>query len=267
MIGGRRISRLLFGLFMAQFALVWLRQWLPLPIVGEARWPEGLLLVLAVASTLAALARELPLQNVALGAVLIAAIAGLARGLELRTPLLFGPLVHAGDLGREPANLPAWAEPALWLVAVLTGRGVGRLVLRGWRTAPDYGFRLLGLGVLLVLLFAAGLEPFATRVNHFWHWPAGEHGPDWYGAPVFDFVGWALTALLMFIFATPALLNKRPAPPAPDYYPLAVWVLAELLFATGAVARQLWATAALAGVSGVSVTFLALRPARRVPET
>src|SRR5258707_7573216 len=66
----------LFVLFLVLFALVWLRLWPAIPLFGEARWPEGLLLVLATATTLGSLARRLPLQNVMLTASIIVIIAG-----------------------------------------------------------------------------------------------------------------------------------------------------------------------------------------------
>ena len=40
-----RIHRVLFGLFLLQYALVWTRLWLPWPLLGSPRWPDGILAV------------------------------------------------------------------------------------------------------------------------------------------------------------------------------------------------------------------------------
>ena len=102
-------------LLAAGFALVWQR----FHTAGNTRqddWPEALLLLLATASTLAALARQLPLQNVLLAAFVIAVIGGAAQR-SARPPAfpsarsLFGPEAgrnfsehcrgRAVDLGRR----------------------------------------------------------------------------------------------------------------------------------------------------------------------
>ena len=67
-----KVHRVLFGLFLLQFTLVWARLWLPWPLLGSARWPDGLLVVLTTATLLASLTRQLPGQNVMLAAVIIA---------------------------------------------------------------------------------------------------------------------------------------------------------------------------------------------------
>src|SRR6266702_2674424 len=118
----QRIHRVLFGLFLAQFALVWVNLWLPVPGLSSARWPDGLLLVLATATTLASLARQLPGQNVMLASMLVAIIGGALPGL--------GALVASSHLPSSIFHLPSyagrlwppfscplhWAAAMLWLV-------------------------------------------------------------------------------------------------------------------------------------------------------
>src|SRR2546421_2005720 len=70
------LRNVLFTLFLIQFALVWLNLWSRLPGFGDARWPNGLLLVLTAATTVSSLTRQLPAQNVMLASVLIAFVAG-----------------------------------------------------------------------------------------------------------------------------------------------------------------------------------------------
>ena len=47
--------------------------------------------------------------------------------------------------------------------------------------------------------------------------------------------------------------------PPPDYYPLAVWLLVNALFATGAAVNHLWPAVVLIGVVSLLVAVLAMR--------
>src|SRR5260370_15778899 len=97
----QRVHRILFGLFLAQFALVWMNWWQPVPGLDSARWPDGLLLVLATATTLASLARQLPGQNVMLASMLIAIIGGALPGV--------GAMVASFHLPSSIFHLPSYA--------------------------------------------------------------------------------------------------------------------------------------------------------------
>ena len=144
---------------------------------------------------------------------------------------------------------------------ILASRGVARLMLRPWRKTQNYGFRVIGLTTALVVLFDVGLEPFATRVKRYWFWNPTKLRLDWYAAPGVNFFGWAVTTLLILAFATPALINKKPGPPPPpDYIPLVVWLLFNLLFATGAAVHHLWP--ALGLICAISARRGGLRPPR-----
>jgi len=155
------------------------------------------------------------------------------------------------------------AVPIIWVAVIFASRGVARLILRPWRKTQTYGFRLIGLTTLLVVLLDAGLEPFATRVKHYWFWNPTKLKFDWYTTPWINFVGWAFTTLLILAVATPSLINKKPVQqPAPDYFPLAVWLLMNLLFATGAAAHQLWPALGLISIISIAVAVFAIRGAR-----
>ena len=111
-----------------------------------------------------------------------------------------------------------------------------------------------------MVLLDLGLEPFATRVKHYWFWNPTKLKFDWYSTPWVNFFGWAVTALLILAFATPSLINKKPGPqPPPDYSPLVVWLLLDLLFATGAAVHQLWPAVGLIVLSSVGVAVFAIR--------
>jgi uncharacterized membrane protein len=258
-----KVHRALFGLFLMQFTLVWARLWLPWPLLGNARWPDGFLLVLTTATVIASLTRQLPGQNVMLASVITALIAGAVQSLGAMTAIPFGPYVYTDRFGQQLFYPLPWAVPLVWIAVIFASRGVARLTLRPWRKTSTYGFRLIGLTTALVVLLDFGLEPFATRVKHYWFWNPTKLKFDWYGAPGVNFFGWAAATLLILAFATPSLINKKPMPqPPPDYAPLLVWLLLNLLFATGAAVHHLWPALGLICSYSVVVTAFALCGAR-----
>ena len=256
-----KIHIFIFALFLIQFTLVWLSLWTRFPGFGNARWPMGLLLILAAATTLTSLSRELPAQNVMLASVIIVFIAGMAHTFGAITAIPFGPCVYLPAFGQKLFEPLPWALPIIWLVALLCARGVGRLVLRPWRKTRSYGFWLMGITASLVLLFDFGLEPFATRVKRFWFWNPTHAGLYWYATPWVNFLGWAGTALLILAFVTPSLINKKPVKQPPAYHPLILWLLLNVFLATGAITHRLWGAAALILVHCGTAAVFALRGA------
>jgi uncharacterized membrane protein len=255
---GRPVRQVLFGLFLLQAGLVYARLWLPTLVFGPARWPDALFVLLATAATVGWLTGQLPAQNVMLAGTVIAVVGGAAHTLGASTEVPFGPLHYTdriGDLLFKP--LP-WAVPLLWLVAVLNARGVARLIMRPWRKTRNYGFWVIGLAVALVVLFDLGLEPFATQVNGYWSWQRTKLNPDWYSAPVVNFLGWALVAGMILAFVTPALINKSPAKRPPAWEPLVIWLLVNGLFACSAATHQLWPAFWLTAGGNVLVAGFAL---------
>ena len=110
-----KVHRVLFGLFLLQFALVWTRLWLPWPLLGNARWPDGLLVVLTTATVLASLTRQLPGQNVMLAAIIIAFIGGAVQSLGALTAIPFGPYVYTDHIGQQLFYPLPWAVPLIWI--------------------------------------------------------------------------------------------------------------------------------------------------------
>src|SRR5689334_6970845 len=88
---GHKVHRWILILFLIQFVLVWLSLWAPSPNFGNARWPDGLLVVLAAATTLASLTRQLPAQNVMLASTIIVFIAGAVHTVGAFSGVPFGP--------------------------------------------------------------------------------------------------------------------------------------------------------------------------------
>jgi len=256
-----KVHKIIFALFLIQFTLVWLNLWTGFPGFGEARWPNGVLLVLTAATILSSLSHQLPAQNVLLASGIIIFISGIAQTFGALTAIPFGPYVYLPAIGQKLFEPLPWSVPIIWLVAILCARGVGRLILRPWRKTRSYGFWLMGITAALVLLFDFALEPFATDVKKFWYWSPTHAGIYWYRTPWVNFLGWAGTAVLILAFVTPSLINKKPVKLAPAYVPLITWVLVNSLLLTGAVAYHFWGAAVLGAAHCVAVTIFALRGA------
>ena len=235
--------------------LVMLRTSAGLP--DKPEWPYALLVSLATASTMVALTRRLPLQNVLGAALIIAVIGGAAHALGELTDMPFGPFIFGPDAGPKLFKTLPWVVPLLWVFAILNSRGVARLILRPWRKTKSYGFWVIGCAIVLVMLFDFALDPFASRVNHYWFWTPTKFPIIWLGAPLVNFFSWAVVALLILTLVTPMLINKRPkGRSSPDYHPLGIWLGALLLFASAAALNGLWPAVAVdAGIAVITAVF------------
>jgi uncharacterized membrane protein len=250
------------ALLAAAFALVLAANGLTFDLPGKPGWPDALLILLAATGTITALARQLPLQNVLLAAFVIALVGGAVHALGATMEIPFGPFQFGVDAGPQLFKTLPWAMPLIWVVAVLNSRGVVRLILRPWRKIRNYGFWLLGLTAALTLLFALALDPFASRVKHYWLWMPTKFPLTWQGAPLVNFLSWAAVTLLMLALVTPALINKNPARRVPDFHPLAVWLGAILLFGIASAEHGMWLSAALDGAIAILAATFAIRGGR-----
>jgi uncharacterized membrane protein len=259
-----RWERRLFNiLFLAAYALVLAQLWRAIHLPGKPGWPEAVLLLLAIASTLTALARHLPLQNVLSTAFFIGLAGGAATWLDLKTGIPFGLFIPGDSAGSELHQTLPWAVPLIWVVAIFNSRGVARLILRPWRKTRTYGFWFIGLTTGLTMLFDLAFEPFASRVKHYWFWEPTKFPLDWQGVPLVNFLGWAVVTLLILAFATPMLINKQPHKRLPpDFHPLWVWLGGILLFAVATALNRLWAAAAADAAIGIVTAVFAVRGAR-----
>jgi uncharacterized membrane protein len=223
---------------------------------------DAVFLVIAAASTLAALWRQLPLQNVLTAALGIAVIGGGFSALGARTELPFGPFIYAPAMGAQIFKTLPWTVPLLWVVVVLNARGVARLILRPWRKNKAYGLRLIGATAVLVLLFDIALEPYAFRVKHYWLWLPTTLPLAWQGASLVNFLAWALITVLVLLFVTPALIVKKPRSHSrPDFHPLGAWLGGLALFGAGCGVNGLWPPVFVDAAIGILVAFFALRGA------
>ena len=248
-----------FIAFLVCFAIAWVS--LLLGVSLSERWLEGLFWLLAAATSLLGLARRLPGQNVLMSVTLITAIAFTILIVGEKTGVPFGPRTYTDALGWKIFGVP-WPMPLLWLVVIVNGRGVARLVLRPWRKTTYYGFWVIGLACMLAVVFDTGLEPFATRARQYWSWEPHHHVLSWYSAPWVNFLGWFVTALAILGFTTPWLINKQPVKQPTDYHPLVIWLLLNIYFATGNALEQQWLAAVFSLVANSLATTYAVRGAR-----
>jgi len=253
------------GFALASYLLVLLTLVVPIRLPGKPGWPEAVLILAALLPTLISYTRWLPLQNVLLAAVVIGLMGGGIHAVGAATAIPFGPFSYTESAGPRILGMLAWPLPFLWIIVILNSRDVARLILRPWRKLRSYGFWLIGVTVVLTVLFAVAFEPFAVAVKRYWLWHPTRLPLTWGGAPMTNFLGWFVTALLILAFATPALIDKRQQRSTnrpPNHHPLIIWLLAVVLFAVGAATKQLWlATGVSIGIGFVVATF-ALRGAR-----
>ncbi len=255
-------ERYLFtGIFIIVYATVLLQSWhvINLPSQGGL---DASLLVLAAAGTLVALSRHLPWQNILLASFIIALAAGAVTSLNLATGIPFGQFVPSEKFGPILHKIFPITMPLLWIVVILNSRGVARLILRPWRKTHAYGFRLIGLAAVLTMLFDLALDPFANKVKHFWYWEPVKLPLTWQNAPVVNFLGWLVVAVVILAFITPVLINKSPAPrQPPDLHPLGMWLGGILLFINGLALAGLWPAVALNVIIALAVPIFAIRGA------
>ena len=253
---------LLIALLAVSFALVLAtNSWILNP-PGKPGWLEALLLLLATASTITALARQLPLQNVLLAAFIIAVMGGAVQVLGVTMGIPFGPFLFGAEAGPQLFKTLPWSMPFVWIVVILNSRGAARLILRPWRKVRNYGFWLISLTALLAMLFDLALDPFASRAKHYWLWLPTKFPVTWQEAPLVNFFSWAAVSLLILAFATPALINKNPAKRTVDFHPLALWLGAVLLFGISSARHGMWPPVVLDGILMAAAATFAIRGGR-----
>lgn len=229
---------------------------------GQTNQLEALLLVLATASSISALACQLPLQSVLFAAAITALIGGAVQGLSALTGLPFGPVSFGETSGPKLFHTVPWTLGLIWIVAVFNSRGVARLILRPWRPMQIYGFLLIGLTAILTLAFGLALEPFA-RLEHLWFWPPTKISYTWQGASPWYFCGLTLVTLIILAIITPFLIRKQPGNPGgTDFTPLALWLGALMVFTVTAVHAGLWTAVIMDTTLALVIATLSWRGAK-----
>ena len=248
----RRWHKPFFIVFLIWYAVNWMALLLGIRWPSDWRWVEPLLFLLGAATLLVGLGRRIPLQNVLLSMMLIIVFAGAVTATDVKTGIPFGPCLHTENLSSPSFQPVPWPLPFLWIVVIVSSRGVARLMMRPWRKTNYYGYWIIGLTMTLALLFDLGLEPFATGVKQYWLWRTPPTVPNWYSAPWTNFLGWAVVVLGILFITTPWLINKQPIKLPTDYHPLIVWLLWNGYFLTGNILHQNWPAVAV-GLAGSAV--------------
>jgi uncharacterized membrane protein len=258
-------AMLFHGLFatllVAVFALEMISFFLPLRFIGQGQL-DAALIIAAAGSTLASLWQRLPLQNVLTVAFGVAVIGGGLSALGAKTGLPFGPFIFGSGIGLVSFKSLSWVMPLVWVIIVLNSRGVARLILRPWRKNKTYGYKLIGLTAILVLLFDVAFDPFASRVRHCWVWLPSALKTTWQDAPLVNFLTWAAVTLLILLVVTPWLVVKHPRQKkGADFYPMGVWLGGLLLFGTGCAVNGIWPPVFADAVIGLGGAIFAVRGA------
>jgi uncharacterized membrane protein len=251
-----------FIVFLVVWAVNWVLLLLRVELPAEGRWLEALLPVLAAATSLLALGRRLPFQNVFVAAVVIVGLSTAIVAVGALSGVPFGPVVYSDDFAERLFAVVPWPMPLVWVALVINGRGVARLIMRPWRKTNFYGYWVIGLACLLAVVFDLGLEPFAVQVKGWWIWLSGKSVLSWHTAPWVNCLGWFITALAILSLSIPWLINKQPVKQPIDYHPLVVWLLLNLWVATGNAVAHLWLAVGVSLVGNMVTAIYAVRGAR-----
>jgi uncharacterized membrane protein len=255
------LSKTIFILFLFIWAMNVVL--LCLGIETESRWAEGLLIIWSAIANIAILGRRLPLQNIVTCSVIIALTASILAITTVITGIPFGPVNYSEVFGEKFFSVLPWTVPFIWIMVVINGRGVARLIMRPWRKTNYYGFWVIGLTCLLAVLLDLSLEPFAVA-SQYWFWQVPDGVWTWYSAPWSNFLGWFITALAALVFAMPWLINKQPIKQPMDYQPLILWLLMNAWLITGNARHQLWFAVTIGILGNLIATVFTVRGARWV---
>lgn len=226
------------------------------------RWIEPLVFVLAAFGALSTLANRLSSQSAFAVAAFIFVFSAVIELMAARSGFPFGRRTFTEALGAKVLGRFAWTMPCVWVAAIVTSRGLARLLMRPFRRIRRYGFWQLGLTGVLTALFDLGLEPFASAARGYWSWQTKAGAWTWHGAPWAGLLGWAASAGLILWFATPWFIAKRAVLQGTDYAPLVLWASLQLYFAAGCALGGVWSGVVVAVLLGTGLPVLALYAVR-----
>jgi hypothetical protein len=238
----KTLSRALFALWVIGFCLVFASLWFPGLLSWNEPRPEGLLLVLAVATTLASLMRQLPGQTVLLAAFGVGFVGFAWQGLSSLTSIPTGLLQPSQGSAPGSSLSLAFGAALIWIVVILNSRGVAQIILRPRRRSAAYGLWLLGLSVALATILAASLSLLVSRSMQPLAFKAAELSREELVSLGARVLCWSVAALFTLAWIAVILVNKKSDAPMPTLQPLFIWLLSSALMLSRLRAEPLkWA--------------------------
>lgn len=231
------------------------------------RWTEGLLIVLGAISSIASLARFLPMQNALAAAGTVVLVSGFIITVGVRSGMPFGQFQYLSNTGPQLFDTLPVLIPLLWVVIVSNCRGVAQLIMRPWRMNSHYGFWVIGLTALLAVIVDLGLEPYAVKIQRYWIWRMPDGIPNWYSAPLVSFLGWFVATIAIFTFTLPWLINKSSVKQPVDVQPLIIWLLLNLYLLACNATHQFWPAVIAGGIGSLAAAIPAWRGLKHSIET
>lgn len=181
-------------------------------------------------------------------------------GAELvgtQTGFPFGAYSYGDFLGPKIAGHVPWLIPPSWYALSIVSYDLGR------RLGAGAAGRVAGTALFMVLWDAA-LDPAMNYAFPFWKY---DGGGAYFGMPLSNWAGWALTSLAIGAAYEFALGGMRPAPEAfvrrwsPTFY------AANSLFSVGVCLAYGAPLAALAGATGLAAALALVRFRRGTTST
>lgn len=226
---------------------------------------DGVFIFFAGLMSVWLVAKRLPIENVAAAGLIVLGTSAVAiatfayYGTSLENKIGFTSDFGPSLLNSNQKRLLPWPVPFLVLGLTFSSRETARLLLRRWRREKNYGLLLMGVSGLLVVLVCSVLEPFAKGV--WWTWPEDANS-FWFGLPWIAFVCWYALAVVVYWFAGPWLIVKRPLAVVPDLSPVGLWLLITLYFVIGNALKDLkaqWPAVAVGLITCAAAGFLSWR--------
>jgi hypothetical protein len=229
---------------------VLVRQLPSVELLVDESWPEAMLLLAGLLVIVSSLARQISLQNALAAAGIVGLVGGAAHWASYVTGVPFGPLQFPHAFGHSPFQEWFFVPAVIWTVVLLSARGVARLLLEPGARNRNHGWHLLGLSVLLVVVMAMALEPYASSVHRYWLWGETRLPVTWQGVPLSCLFAWGVVSVIASFAAAPLLINKHPRPAPPAREPAWIWAMTSGLITVATALHGLWPASAVAAANG-----------------
>jgi putative membrane protein len=173
----------------------------------------------------------------------------------------FGGYRYTTGLGPKVLGLVPFSIPLSWFMIGFSAYLLADIVAARWQWRPRAVWAI-ALGVWLLTAWDLVLDPamaYAGLPVQFWVWE--ETGP-YFGMPVHNFAGWALTGLLFMTVSRLAWRGNADLPATDAPLPYVVYLANTVFAAALSLNVGLWEPVVAALVGGLLPATLALWPAR-----